>query len=210
MRAYFITATGTDIGKTFVTCALVYGAPRLRAFKPVISGFTGNATDTHCLIEAMGGGDVAQVSPWRYAAPLSPNMAAEQEGAALPYESLLAWTQERAKEPCLIEAVGGAMVPLDATHTVRDWMLAAGMPVIVVAGSYLGSISHTLTTLEVLKAAGITVRALVVSESENSTVPLDSTAKTLAQHTDALIVVQPRVSSYREAYAIHALAKELL
>lgn len=204
MSAYFITATGTDIGKSFATCALLHAAPQFKGYKPIISGFEGDDTDTHRIIEAMGGGAIDDVSPWRFTMPLAPSMA-----GIVHYDELVVWSRRKAQEHALIEGVGGVLVPLDAQHTVRDWMVALNIPAILVAGSYLGSINHTLLSLEVLKAAQIPVRALIVSESENSTVPLEATCKTLAQHTDALIVAQPRVSSYKQAHAIHALAKVL-
>lgn len=207
MSAYFITATGTDIGKTFATCALS-AATGWPAYKPVISGFTGTDTDTHRLIDAMGQGKVEEVSPWRFTAPLSPDMAAAREGRVLDYAALLDWCRARAQSPGFIEGVGGVMVPLDDRHTTRDWMHALGLPVILVAGSYLGSISHTLSAVEVLNP--LSIRAILVSESAQSSVPLADTCATLARHTRHLIVPQPRVSSWREATAIHALAKELL
>lgn len=208
MNSYFITATGTDIGKTFVTCALAHATGR-PAYKPLISGFEGTDTDTSRLIEAMGGASSPDdVSPWRYRAPLSPDMAAMAEGQAVPYDALVAWSRTRAAaQPCFIEGVGGAMVPLTAQHTTRDWMRALNLPLILVAGSYLGSISHTLTTLEALD--GMAVQAIILSESAQSTVSLEATRDSLARHTETLLVLQPRVSSYREAYAIHALAREL-
>lgn len=229
MSSYVIAATGTEIGKTFVTCALVYGSGR-QAFKPVITGFSGVETDAHRLIEAMRGApspqengfvwgmerarpqadldeEIARIAPWRYAAPLSPDMAAAREGKTLRYRDLVAWS--RLRDECFIETVGGIMVPLDERHTTLDWMVAMGLPVILVAGSYLGTLSHTLTALEVLRAAQLQTWAVVLNESRESTVGLEETRASLANHTDALIVVQPRVSSYRNATAIHALARNL-
>lgn len=208
MSSYFIAGTGTGIGKTFTTCAMLHAVPKFRGFKPVISGFSGEDTDTHRLIEAMGKGTVEKISPWRFEAPLSPDMAAAREGRAMPYDELVVWTHGLG-DNALIEGVGGVMVPLDATHTTRDWVASLKLPVILVAGNYLGSMSHTLTALEALRDRRLTICALVVNESENSPVPFMETCVRLGDHTDALIVPQPRVSSYRNAHAIHALAKEL-
>lgn len=205
MSAYFIAGTGTDIGKTFVSCAFAHAG--FRAYKPVVSGFAGEDTDTHRLIAAMGRGDINGVSPWRYQAPLSPDMAAAHEGKTVPYDKLLRWSRAKLEERAVFEGAGGVMVPLDTHHTTRDWMEMLGLPVILVAGSYLGSISHTLTALEALR--NLKLQAIILNESEKSTVTLEATRETLSNHTDALIVMQPRVSSYREAHATHALAKEL-
>ena len=74
------------------------------------------------------------------------------------------------------------MVPLDERHTVLDWIAALGAPALVVAGSYLGTISHTLTTLAAIRARGVAVAGLVISESPESPVPLAETAETINRH----------------------------
>ncbi len=102
------------------------------------------------------------------------------------------------------------MVPLDTRHTTRDWMAALNLPVILVAGSYLGTISHTLTAIAALRAAGLAIHALILNESQYSPVPLAELAASIHTHAALpLIVAQPRVSSWREAQAIHAFAREL-
>ena len=87
-------------------------------------------------------------------------------------------------DPLVIEGVGGLMVPLDQTHTVLDWMLALKSPAFVpllVVGSYLGTISHTLTTLDVMRRNDLAPRAIVVSESLSNPVPLEETVETIAR-----------------------------
>jgi dethiobiotin synthetase len=74
------------------------------------------------------------------------------------------------------------MVPLDEHHTVRDWIAASGLPAVLVAGSYLGSMSHTLSALEALVRADVPVTAIAVNESEGSSVPLGATLVSLAGH----------------------------
>ena len=112
----------------------------------------------------------------------------------------------------LIEGVGGAMVPLNDTHTVRDWIAALGIPVILVTGSYLGSISHTLTAIEALRVTNIPIRALIISETADSTVPLAETLQTILPFTGdiPLHIAQARVSSPADATEIHALLKQLI
>ena len=78
-----------------------------------------------------------------------------------------------------IEGVGGVMAPLDARHTVLDLMAALKLPVILVTGSYLGTLSHTLTALEVLRARDIQVATLVINESAASAVSLADTAASI-------------------------------
>ena len=194
MSALFVTGTGTDIGKTFVAAGLLrYLRAQGRvphALKPVVSGFDPDApagSDPAVLLEALGKpaimDEIDRISPWRFRAPLSPDMAARREGPTLNFGALLGFCRDRiaaAEGPLLIEGVGGVMVPLDDQHTVLDWMTALGLPVLLVGASHLGAISHTLTALAALHDRDLTVTALAISESEGSTVPLDDTLETLA------------------------------
>lgn len=207
MSALFVTGTGTDIGKTFVAAGLVR---HLRAqgrapdaLKPVVSGFDPDApagSDPAMLLDALGRpatmDEIERISPWRYRAPLSPDMAARREGATPNFGALLGFCRDRiaaAEGPLLIEGVGGVMVPLDTQHTVLDWMTALGLPVLLVGASHLGAISHTLTALAALHDRDLTVAALAISESGGSTVPLDDTLETLAHFIgDLPLVPVPR------------------
>jgi dethiobiotin synthetase len=165
----------------------------------VASGFTAEtaaSSDPVQLLEAMGEAvtaeTLARISPWRFAEPLSPDMAAAREGRAIEYDALVQFCRaavSSAKGPFFVEGVGGVMVPLDARHTVREWMVALGLPVVLVAGSYLGTISHTLTALDVLARAGLQVAALVVNESADSTVPLEETMTTLHRFARAVPII---------------------
>src|SRR5581483_8084865 len=223
---YFVTATGTDIGKTFVTAGLIRalrnaGRP-VDALKPVVSGFdiaTSALSDPGVLLEALGEPvtpeALKRLSPWQFAAPLSPDMAAAREGRSIDFDALVTLCREAlaaaGDTTLFIEGVGGVMVPLDATHTVRDWMIALGIPLIVVTGSYLGSISHTLTALEVLTRAKLRVAALVVNETGDGAVPLDETVATLARFAPGIpIATIPRVKAPVAARAAFADLVKLL
>ena len=180
MKSFFVTSTGTGIGKTFTTCALIRQARALgfgvAATKPLISGFDKvkiAESDTGAILAALGVAAtpeaVARVSPWRFAAPLAPNMAAAAEGRAVDCDALFAHSRAflaQNTDVALIEGVGGVMVPLDETKTVLDWIAACASPAILVVGDYLGTISHTLTAVEVLKARGVAIAAVVVSAGE--------------------------------------------
>src|SRR3546814_14976999 len=109
------------------------------------------------------------MSPWRFAAPLSPDMAAAREGRSVPFDELVDYCRSRAAEasgPLLVEGVGGAMVPLGACHNVLDWIAALGFPALLVSGTYLGAISHALPTLAALGARGVEVAAIVLRSEE--------------------------------------------
>ncbi len=211
MSILFVTGTGTGVGKTLVTAALCHqlrtAGRNVRALKPVLSGYEPAdmaESDAGILLASLGEpvdeAHVAAITPWRYSAPLSPDMAARREGQSLDLAAIVGFCRARAEgaDPLLVEGVGGAMVPLDARHTVMDWMAALDAPALVVAGTYLGTISHTLTTLEAMAAHGVAVKALVLSESEESPVPPAETAETIARYAGPLpIVLVPRLAGAR-------------
>lgn len=195
MRGCFVTATGTEVGKTLVTaalaCQLVAQGRSVAVRKPVLSGYTperAEESDPGVLLRALGEpvseARIEELTPWRFAAPLSPDMAAAREGRGLDLNAIVGFCRSALDGPddvVLIEGVGGAMVPLDDGHTVLDWISALGLPALVVAGSYLGTISHTLTTLEALHTRKVEIAGLVLSESPESPVPLAETAAAVAR-----------------------------
>ena len=193
MTTVFVTASGTDVGKTFVTVRLIaelaQAGHRVRALKPVASGFdAANAagSDTVKLLEAQGlaidAANLDAVSPWRFAAPLSPDMAAAREHRNVPFDALVDFCRApRDGHVTLIEGIGGVMAPLDATHTVLDWIAALATPALLVVGSYLGSLSHSLTAAAALEQRSVAVAGIVVSESLEQPVDADETAATLTR-----------------------------
>lgn len=198
MPAVFVTASGTDIGKTFIAEAMLRqwraAGHQVAVLKPVISGFDpadAAETDTGRLLAAAGAeitdDSVALVSPWRYAAPLSPDMAAAREGRAVPVDDVVSYCLAAITEAnetgmyLLIEGIGGVMVPLDGARTVADLIAELGIPAILVGGSYLGSLSHTLTASEALQARGVPIDTIVISETPDSEVPLAETRDTVAR-----------------------------
>lgn len=203
----FVTASGTDVGKTFVMCALLEELRRtplrVRALKPIMTGFDAaeiEASDTGRLLAGQGPESVAAeeleprtaqgrkpvtaqldaVSPWRFAAPLSPDMAAARESKHIPFDELLSFCRASdGFDLTLIEGIGGVMVPLDERHTVIDWIAALGAPALLVTGSYLGTLSHTLTAADALRARGVELLGIIVSESVEQPVPLAETCEVL-------------------------------
>ncbi len=203
MSACFVTGTGTGIGKTFVTAGLLHALPGARAIKPVISGYhpaQAAGSDSGILLAAMGRPitpeTIAAISPWRFAAPLSPDTAAAREGRQIAFSEVLSFCHtimRTAPGPLLIEGAGGAMVPLDDQHTMRDWIAALKIPALLVAGTYLGTISHVLATAEALANKGINIAAIVLSESEVSPMPPEETAATLSRFLPATpVLIIPR------------------
>jgi dethiobiotin synthetase len=187
MGAIFIAGTGTDVGKTYVTAALIRALRRagreVDALKPVVSGFDVTApagSDPAVLLEALG------------RAPLAPNQAARLEGRALAAGPVIDLCRARiavaAETVLLIESAGGIMSPLDDAITMLDMAAALALPLLLVAGSYLGTISHTLTAVRVIEAAGLTLTAVVVSETADAP-PLADTVAAIAGFMPATPVI---------------------
>lgn len=208
MAAYFVTSTGTDIGKTFVTAGLIRylreaGQP-VRALKPVVSGYDSSVVETSdpaVLLAALGrpisADEIAAIAPWRFRAPLSPDLAAAREGRSVEFDRLVDFSRKAVAASTgmlFIEGVGGIMVPLDGKRTVLDWMAALKLPLLLVVGGYLGTISHTLTALDVLAQRQLKIAAIVVSESGRDTVELDDTVASIARFSgDVEVVGLPRL-----------------
>jgi dethiobiotin synthetase len=202
MTAIFVSATGTDVGKTFVTTGLIrhflQDGRAVEAIKPVVSGFDPASlatSDPGALLNALGRpvtlDEVARMSPWRFAAPLSPDMAAAREGRAIDFAAVTDFCRNAMvrRGHLFIEGIGGIMVPLDATHTVLDLMSALRLPLLLVTGTYVGTISHTLTALHVLARRNLEIAAVVVSESQGSAAGLHDTVATITRFADSIDVV---------------------
>jgi dethiobiotin synthetase len=221
MSSWFITATGTDVGKTFVARGLIR-ALRARgrsvaALKPVMSGFEpaeAAGSDGGLLLTALGREPtleaIAALSPWRFTAPLAPDMAAAREGRTLDYSGLIDFCRKAtatADDTLLIEGNGGIMSPIDHAHTVLDWMKTLELPLVVVTGTYLGTLSHTLTALDVLARHGLGISALVISESVGRPERLDETHETVARFAGGIpVVALPRMPSGGEPAAFGQIA----
>ncbi|MGH6823219.1 MAG: dethiobiotin synthase [Methylocella sp.] len=220
MSAVFITGTGTGVGKTFVAAGLIryfrgLGQP-VTALKPLVSGFDPAApsgSDPAILIEALGRevttDEFNRVSRWRFHAPLSPDMAARAENRAIDFQAVVDFCRAAIAGndgALVIEGIGGIMVPLDARHTVLDLMRLLNLPLILVAGSYLGTLSHVLSAEDVILRHALDLCAIVVSESEGAPPPLDETLATLANFAKAPLLGLRRSARQDDAVFQH-LAK---
>ncbi len=190
---------------------LAQAGKRVRVLKPVISGYSEDDmedSDSAVLRRALGRqptpAAVAAMSPWRFAAPLSPDMAAAREEKTIDFDVLVRFCRDAIDgddEITLIEGIGGVMVPLTESHTVLDWIVALDIPALVVVGSYLGTLSHTLTAAEALRARNVSVAGVVISESEDNPVALAETAATLARFLPGLPIRTLPLTPWADAKA---------
>jgi dethiobiotin synthetase len=208
VTAIFITATGTDVATTFVVASLIRHFRQMGravdAIKPIVSGYDpaqAAASDPGMLITALGlpftPEAIDHVSPWRFHAALSPDLAAHHEGRSIDVDGVIAYCQnaiQRHRDILLIEGVGGIMVPLDQRRTILDVMMALRLPLILVTGTDSGTVSHTLTALDSLFRRDLNVLATIVSETPGSPSPLDEVVASLARFIEPVIGLprQPR------------------
>jgi dethiobiotin synthetase len=206
VTAIFITATGTNVGKTQVVASLIrhlrqFGRT-VEAIKPIVCGYDtarAAASDPGTLIAALGlpfsPESIDRVSPWRFRAAMSPDLAARHEGRTINIDGVVAFCQnaiERRRDVLLIEGVGGIMVPLDESRTILDVMMALRLPLILVAGSYRETVSHTLTALDSLLRRDMNVLATIVNETPDSTERLEEVVASISRFPEPVIGL-PRV-----------------
>jgi len=170
-RGLFVTGTDTGVGKTITSAALLAamraaGEPAV-AFKPVVTGTSedpGNWPMDHELLAQVSGDEPAAVTPLTFGAAVSPHLAAELEQTRIDPAQLVAHAQRRAGSGTLIvEGVGGLLVPFAGGFTIRDLAGALGLPVVIVARPSLGTINHTLLTIEAARAGGLHVAGVVLN-----------------------------------------------
>ena len=170
MRGVFVTGTDTGVGKTVVAAAicaaLAARGERVAAFKPAVSGLDEEpgefGTDHELLASVASAGQSPEdVAPWRFGPPVSPHYAAELAGERIEPAQLLA--AARAHELLVCEGVGGLMVPITPGYLVRDLAIDLGLPLVVAARTGLGTINHTLLTVEAARTAGLRVAGVVMT-----------------------------------------------
>ena len=174
MRGCFVTATDTGVGKTVVAaaicCTLRAAGEAVAAYKPVVTGLDepepGIPPD-HVLLASCTGQRPESVSPLTFGPAVSPHLAAELAGVTLDSAGLLgaartAWQEAGGGDAILVaEGVGGLLVPLATDLSIRDHAVALGLPVVIAARPGLGTLNHTLLTIESARTAGLDVRAVV-------------------------------------------------
>ena len=182
-EGFFVTGTGTEVGKTVVAAALARtlaaSGKRVAVFKPAVTGLDEPGEPDHALLRRAARSEQSdgEIAPYRYGPPASPHLAAAQAGEEIDPSRLRQAARAAAAgaEQIVCEGVGGLLVPLmsrvspamreelDSPYLVRDLAMDLGLPLLVAASPELGTINHTLLTLEVARAAGLEVCAVVLT-----------------------------------------------
>lgn len=174
-RGWFVTGTDTGIGKTVIAGALAWLAReaghRVGVFKPTATGcrhdvrlglVCGDAEFlAHC---AESGDNLATINPVRYSGELAPMVAAEREHKPIDWPAIRAsWERIRKADVVIAEGAGGLLVPIDREHSMADLAKELGLPLIIVARPGLGTINHTLLTIEAARSRGLAIATVVIN-----------------------------------------------
>ena len=207
-----MTGTGTGVGKSVVAAAVCAGlsgrGEKVAAFKPVVTGLDEAATPSplgevwppdHELLAgaASAGQSPEDVAPHRFGPPVSPHYAAELTGRRLEPADLAdaARSAGEGADALVCEGVGGLLVPLTPGYLVRDLALDLGLPVVVAALPGLGTINHTLLTLESARGAGLRVAGVVMTPWPGEPSGLEeSNRETIERLGDVIVTALPAIS----------------
>lgn len=171
MNGVFVTGTGTEVGKTVVAAALAHtlaaGGARVAVFKPCVTGLEEDGETDYALLRRAAGSSQsdAEIAPYRYGPPVSPHLGAELAGDQIDPARLreVADAAAAGADAIVCEGVGGLMVPLSGDYLVRDLAAELGYPLAIAAAPGLGTINHTLVTIEAARAVELEVAAVVLT-----------------------------------------------
>lgn len=199
--AYFLTGTDTEIGKTFVTCALLHRARRdgLRAagLKPIAAGTdaAGLNDDVENIRAASNVAlPTALINPYCFAPPIAPHIAAAEAGVNIDFPTIKAACAAARQQAdwVVVEGVGGFCVPLGDRLGSDDLAVELGLPVIMVVGMRLGCISHALLTAEAIAARGLSLAGWVANRIDPAMSRFEENLATLQSRlTSPLLGVVP-------------------
>lgn len=188
---YFVTGSGTDIGKTYFICEMARYARMSRKIlhlqKPIMSGHTieDAESDVGRMAAASDVSTKEEIAQLTFSAALAPDLAAKAEGRTIDWQNLLKFSRTKAGPLC-IEGVGGVMSPLTDQYLVLDWIEALTLPVIFIGGTYLGAITHTLSGVAALRQRNIPIRLIVLNESAQHSIGLDKTSESILPHVQKI------------------------
>lgn len=199
MNKYFITGIGTEIGKTIVS-AIVTEALQADYWKPIQAGDL-EYSDTHKVKELISNPQtVFHPNSFSLKTPMSPHAAAEIDGVEISAARII---EPRTQNDLVIEGAGGLLVPISDTETIAD-IIKPDHKVIVVSRHYLGSINHTLLTIEALKNRNLNCIGIIFNGMENK-----STEEVIQKMTGLPVLLRIREEDTFNKEIVGRYAEEL-
>jgi dethiobiotin synthetase len=202
VQGVFVTGTGTEVGKTVVAAVvartIAAGGESVAVFKPALTGLDEPGEPDHELLRRAAGSRQSddEVAPYRYGPPASPHLAAAAAGEAIDPQRLRAAARAAAKgaEQLVCEGVGGILVPLAGGYLVRDLAADLGLPLVIAASPGLGTINHTLLTLEAARSGGLEVAMVVLTPWPEAPSAIEaSNRETIASLGEVRVETLPRI-----------------
>ena len=203
-RAYFLTGTDTEIGKTFVTCALLHRARQLglkaAGLKPVAAGTdaTGRNDDVENIRAASNVAlPLEIINPYCFTPAIAPHLAAAEAGVAIDFARIAAAcaTARQQSDLLIVEGVGGFRVPLGVDRDSADLAVSINLPLILVVGLRLGCINHALLTAEAIAARGLVLAGWVANRIDPEMARPDDNITALRERIAApLLGSVPRIA----------------
>lgn len=192
----FVTGTGTEVGKTVVAAviarAAVAGGERVAVFKPAVSGMDDAAEPDHELLRraARSAQSDEGIAPHRFGPAVSPHLAAELAGERIEPAQLLAAARQAADgaDFLVCEGVGGLLVPLTLGYLVRDFARDLALPLVIAAPPGLGTINHTLLTIEAARAIGLEPARVVLTPWPREPSPMEHSNRKAIERLGAVAV----------------------
>jgi dethiobiotin synthetase len=173
MKGLFVTGTDTGVGKTVASAALMHryrGARPLRYWKPIQTGI--EIDDDTATVRRFGACSEDEIFDQgvRLPKPVSPHLAAQWAGQRIDLKELRGLVGDGGEDGTtwIVEGAGGLLVPINETQTMADWIAYLALPVLVVARSGLGTINHTLLTVEGLRARSLRVAGVMMIGEPNA------------------------------------------
>ncbi|HEX5526659.1 MAG TPA: dethiobiotin synthase [Solirubrobacterales bacterium] len=201
-KGIFVTGTGTEVGKTVVAATIAHTlaseGQKVHVFKPAVTGLDEGVETDHALLRRASGSDQSddEIAPYRYGPPASPHLAAAMAGEQIDPERLrqTAHTAAENADILVCEGVGGLLVPLTPTYLIRDLATDLGYPLVIVATPHLGTINHTLLTVEAARTANLHVAAIVITPWPAHPTQIErSNRETIAARADLPVHALPQL-----------------
>ncbi|MCE2595455.1 dethiobiotin synthase [Motilimonas sp. 1_MG-2023] len=197
-QAFFVTGTDTEVGKTFITCALMQSLRDMKktviGYKPIAAGAElshhGLLNEDALLLQQHGSFDLPYeaINPIVFAPPIAPHIAAQQAGQVISMARVDAGFQQlktQGADIVLVEGAGGWRLPLGDGQYLSDWVADKQLPVILVVGMKLGCLNHAILTAESIIACGLKIAGWVANSPASEQAYLTANIDYLRQHIDA-------------------------
>ena len=199
MKRYFVTGIGTEVGKT-IASAIITQALKADYWKPVQAGELDHSD--RMKVETLISNDRSKfhTEAYRLNQPMSPHAAAERDGVEIDISSI---KMPNTDNHLVIEGAGGLLVPLNDKDTILNLIETLNCEIILVSRHYLGSINHTLMSIEILKQRNIPIKGILFNGNENkdteSIIDKMSDVKVLGRIDELDVLNKSRIHSVAEA-----------